>query len=114
MPPAGQVNKDFLKQVFAGEKMLLKKKAVTTIEVPHYDELSVRKLWPQYKKDVEFAKYFPDSFQDGKGPARSYFFAILNTIYPDYLAKIMSHANKMRWTSKAPDTQKSSINITEA
>ena len=46
LPPASQVNKDFLKQVFAGEKMLLKKKAVTTIEVPHYDELSVRKLWP--------------------------------------------------------------------
>ena len=42
--------------------MLLKKKAVTTIEVPHYDELSVRKLWPQYKNDAEFAKYFPDAF----------------------------------------------------
>ena len=62
LPPASQINKDFLKQVFAGEKMLLKKKAVTTIEVPHYDELSVRKLWPQYKNDAEFAKYFPDAF----------------------------------------------------
>ena len=62
LPPASQINKDFLKQVFSGEKMLLKKKAVTTIEVPHYDELSVRKLWPQYKNDAEFAKYFPDAF----------------------------------------------------
>ena len=62
LPPASQINKDFLKQVFSGEKMLLKKKAITTIEVPHYDELSVRKLWPQYKNDAEFAKYFPDAF----------------------------------------------------
>ena len=46
LPPQAHVGKDFLKQVFSGEKMLLKKKAVTTIEVPQYDELSVRKLWP--------------------------------------------------------------------
>ena len=26
----------------------------------------------------------------------------------------MAHSNEMRWTSKAPDTQKSSIKITEA
>ena len=51
LPPASQVNKDFPKQVFAGEKMLLKKKAVTTIEVPHYDELSVKALWPQLAGD---------------------------------------------------------------
>ena len=30
LPPQGHVNKDFLKQVFSGEKMLLKKKAVET------------------------------------------------------------------------------------
>ena len=71
LPPQGHVNKDFLKQVFGGEKMLLKKKAVTTVEVPYYDELSVKRLWPQYKKDPEFAKYFPDVYVDGKGPRGS-------------------------------------------
>ena len=62
LPPQGHVNKDFLKQILSGEKQLLKKNAVTTIEVPQYDELSVRKLWPMYKKDAEFAKYFPDAY----------------------------------------------------
>ena len=62
MPPPQHVGKDFLKQVFSGEKMLLKKKAVTTVEVPFFDELAVKRLWPQLKKDPEFAKYFPDSY----------------------------------------------------
>ena len=42
LPPKNQVNKDFLKQIFTEEKKLLQKRAVTTIEVPRYDELSVR------------------------------------------------------------------------
>ena len=37
------VNKDFLKDVLAGKKELLKKDKVAFIQVPHYDELSVRK-----------------------------------------------------------------------
>ena len=55
--------------MYSGEKHLLKKQAVTTIEVPHYDELSVKRLWPQYKKDPEFQKYFPDVFPGDKGPS---------------------------------------------
>ena len=105
LPPQSHVNKDFLKQVFSGEKMLLKKKAVTVVEVPHYDDLSVKRLWPQYKKDPDFAKYFPDAYVEGKGPSREYFYGILNTMYPEYLGKVMGHANEMRWTSNAPDTQ---------
>ena len=100
--------------MFAGEKQLLKKNAVTTIEVPYYDELSVKRLWPQYKKDPEFQKYFPDAFPGDKGPSREYFFGILNTLYPEYLKKVMAHSNDMRWTAQAPDTQKTTIKITEA
>ena len=48
------VNKDFLKDVLGGKKMLLKKTDVQTIRVPHYDELSVKNLWPMLNKDPEF------------------------------------------------------------
>ena len=113
LPPANQVNKDFLKQVFAEEKLLLKKKAVDPVEVPQYDELSVRALWPQFRTDATFRKYFPDNFADGKGPARQYFFNVLNTLYPDYLKQIMAHANEMRWTAMAPDQLNTSIKISE-
>jgi len=40
-------NKDFLKLVLEGEsKFLLKLKNVKFINVPVYDELSVKKFWP--------------------------------------------------------------------
>jgi len=94
MPPENQVNKDFLKKVFMDEKKLLKKKAVDYISVPHWDELAVNKLWPQMQSDAAFNIYFQDEYPDAKGPCREYFFNILNTTYPDYLAQIMSHASK--------------------
>ena len=46
MPEANVINKDFLKDVLCGKKMLLRQDEVKTISVPFYDELSVKKLWP--------------------------------------------------------------------
>lgn len=62
--------------------------------MPHYDELSVKALWPQFKQDTEFTQYFPDTYPIGKGPPRQYFFDILNTVHPDYLEQVMKHANQ--------------------
>ena len=41
------INKDFLKQVFSEEKKLLEISKVKFINVPHYDELSVKRFWPR-------------------------------------------------------------------
>ena len=64
----------------------MKKKQVDHIAVPHYDELSVKAIWPEFSKDPHFCSFFPAVFPKGKGPPREYFFNILNTLYPDYLA----------------------------
>ena len=45
------------------------------------------------KKDAEFCSYFPSKFPKDKGPSREYFFNILNTLQPEYLAKLMAHAS---------------------
>ena len=60
MPEKPCVTKDFLRDVFSEKKQLFKKSEMKYITVPAYDELSVRRLWPQLKKDAEFAKYFLD------------------------------------------------------
>ena len=99
---------DFLKLVFVEEKRLLHKTEVDPIEVPHYDELSVKALWPQFAKDKNISPYFPDSFAADKGPARKYFFDILNTKEPEYLAKIMAHANEQRMAANSV-TNKSQV-----
>ena len=81
--------------------------------MPHYDELSVRRLWPDLKKDPEFASYFPSVYAQDKGPPRDYFFNIMNTIHPEYLQKIMVHANEERMTAAGQGQQSQSIEITE-
>lgn len=105
------MNKDFLKDVLAGNKMLLKKSEVQPITVPFYDELSVKALWPQFSKDKEFTQYFPDKFPKDKGPPRQYFFDILNTVYPEYLQQIMGHASKQRMAADTGNNLTESIAI---
>ena len=113
MPGEKQVDKDFLKAILANEKKLLKKKSVDYISVPHWAELAVNKLWPQMKTDAAFNIYFQDEYPDVKGPCREYFFNILNTIYPDYLAQIMSHASKMRFSAEGVGQQRHVIRASE-
>ena len=108
-----QFNKDFLKDVFEEKKKLLKKREVNYISVPHWDELAVNKLWPQLKSDAAFNIYFQDEYPDAKGPCREYFFNILNTIYPDYLEKIMSHASKERFSAEGTEQQRHVIKASD-
>ena len=53
------VNKDFLKAVFMEEKGLLKLSEVKFKNVPFYDELAVKKIWPDVQKDSEVMFYMP-------------------------------------------------------
>ena len=87
------MHKDFLKQVIQGEKHLLKKAEVKHVDIPHYEELSVKNIFPLMKNNHRFNQFFPDKFAKGKGPNRDYFFNILATLEPDYLWQIMNHAN---------------------
>ena len=79
--------------------------------MPHYDELSVKNLYPQFSKDAEFMALFPDSYPKGKGPPRDYFFNVLNTMHRDYLEQVIEHANKQRMTSAGEAMQRQSIEI---
>ena len=56
------VNKDFLKAVFMEEKGLLKLSEVKFKNVPFYDELAVKKIWPDVQKDPEVIAVLPCGF----------------------------------------------------
>ena len=82
--------------------------------MPHYDELSVKRLWPSMSKDAKFMQYFPDDFAETKTPSRSYFFNILSTLHHDYLVKITAHANKERHSATGEGMKTESIQISES
>ena len=113
MPDANVVNKDFLKDVLSGKKQLMKKTDVHKIAVPHYDELSVKALWPDVSKDPEFTCYFPDKYPAGRGPPRQYFFDILNTLQPQYLKRVLAHASEQRMAADGADQTGGTIAISK-
>ena len=113
LPDETVVTKDFLKAVLAGRKQLFKKSEIKEIAVPNYEELSVKNLFPMFTKDANFMSFFPDKFPKGKGPPRKYFFDVLNTLQPEYLAQVMSHANKQRMTSEGDKMKTESIEISK-
>ena len=45
------VNKDFLKQILADEKQLLPIAECRSINVPKFDELSVKNIYPLFAED---------------------------------------------------------------
>ena len=85
VPPAKMVNKDFLKQVLIEQKKLLPLSQVKHINVPHYEELSVKKFWPILSADENFLSYMPDPTVEGRLPDRMYFWNVANTVQHKYV-----------------------------
>ena len=96
LPPDWMLNKDFLKEILAGEKALLRLNQVRRISVPMYDELAVIKLWPMMRSDEKLMQYFPKKLAKGRVPDRDYFFNVVNTFQHDYLHQVIEHANNQR------------------
>ncbi len=93
MPGIDRINKDFLRDVFSGKKHLIPRAQLRPISVPEYDELSVKNLWHEVVQDKDFAQYFPSSITEKSLPPREFFFNILNTVQPDYVAALIKHAH---------------------
>ena len=81
--------------------------------MPHYEELSVKALWPQFAGDDLLVRYFPDEYPAGKGPPREYFFNVLHTLYPEFLQRILNHAHEQRMTATGERGKEESIQISE-
>ena len=92
MPQKTMMNKDFLKQVLSGEKRLIELKHVKFINVPVYDELAIKYMYPLAKEEPNLMLYFPDKLPKGRLPDRDYFWNIFNTINEEYVCRLIKHA----------------------
>ncbi len=86
---------------------------VKRINMPSFDEISVKELWPQMQDQHEFMRYFPSKFPRGRVPDKAYFFNIMNTIMEGYVASIIAHANKVRATKSHEAEAVQTIEITD-
>ena len=78
------ITTEYLKQILAGDKKLMKMSEVRHCNPPHYDEISVRELYTPCLELPGMADYFPDKYPKGRSCSRPYFFAILATLHPEY------------------------------
>ena len=113
LPDDHAVTKDFLRDILVGKKHLLQKSAVDYVTVPEYDELSVVALFPTLRSEKEFMQYLPDKYPKGKNPPRDYFFNVLNTVHPEYLAQLMAHASEQRMSAHGAAQKDETIKITQ-
>ena len=111
MPPEKTVNRDFLRQVLKGEKMLLAIADCKFVTIPHYDELGVRHIFEQFRSDEEVMKYLQDEYPKGRYPDRQYFYTILNTVHPEYVKAMIAHANKARFAADGEAQEERVVNV---
>jgi hypothetical protein len=74
------------------------------MEVPHYQEISVKNMYEDALKDELLVKYLPSKEQlSGRLPERDFFFGVLCTLRNQYMKDIVAEAHKARFTVEDGD-----------
>lgn len=96
MPSYKKTSMRFIRNFFKGEKELLKSADVLRFNVPPFEEFSVRSIFEQVREDEDLMRHI-NYYEDIKElPERDYLFAVIGTLYPDYLQNLIQDANNSR------------------
>ena len=77
------------------------------MEVPAYQEISVKNMYADALKDELLVKYLPSKEQlSGRLPEREFFFGIFCTLRNQYMKDIIAEAHKSRYTVAEDDPKK--------
>ncbi len=100
-----------MRDVLSEKKKLMKVNEARYINMPKYDELSVRNIFPKFIDDPLVMMYLQDEYPKDRFPDRQYFFTVLNTVHPDYVRNIIDHANSQRFSAQgqASETQRVAV-----
>jgi hypothetical protein len=104
-----------MRDLLSEAKLCLKQNEVNRMEVPCYQEISVKNLYEDAVKDEVLARYLPSKEQlAGRLPEREFFFGLLCTLKNQYMKDIIADAHKARYTVADDDAKKQGIVISEA
>ena len=71
----------FMRDILSEQKLHLKQNEVNHMEVPAYQEISVKNLYDDAMRDLVLSKYLPTKEQlSNKLPEREFFFGVLCTL----------------------------------
>ena len=104
----------FMRDILSEAKLCLKQNEVNHMEVPCYQEISVKNLYDDAMKDELLSKYLPTPEQlSGRLPERAFFFGLLCTLRNQYMKDIISEAQKARFTVSEDESKRQGIVISE-
>ena len=87
----------FMRDILSEAKLFLKQNELNRMEVPSYQEISVKNLYEDAMKDELLVKYLPSKEQlGGRLPERDFFFGVLCTLRNQYMKDIIADAHKAR------------------
>ena len=80
--PSMRVTKvGFMRDILSDRKLHLKQNEVIRLEIPAYEEISVKNLYPDAMQDPVLSRYLPTKEQlSNKLPERDFFFGVLCTL----------------------------------
>ena len=81
LPSMHGIKVSFMRDVLSEAKLCLKQNEVNRMEVPCYQEISVKNLYDDALKDEVLKKYLPTPERlSGRLPERDFFFGVLCTL----------------------------------
>ena len=85
------------------------------MEIPAYQELSVKKLYADAMKDEVLQMYLPNQEQmSGRLPEKDFFYGVLCTLRKQYMSDIIDAANQKRFKVDQGDDSKAGILISDS
>ena len=71
----------FMRDILSEKKLHLKQNEVIHLDIPAYQELSVKNLYEDAMKDAQLSKYLPSKEQlSNKLPEKEFFFGVMCTL----------------------------------
>ena len=105
----------FMRDIISETKMFLRQNEINRMEVPCYQEISVKNLYTDAMGDELLVKYLPSKEQlSGRLPERDFFFGLMCTLRNQYMKDIIGDAHKARFTVSEDDPKQKGIVISEA
>ena len=97
----------FMKTILSDAKLYLGQNEVNRMEVPCYQEISVKNLYEDAMKKELLARYLPTKVQlFGRLPELEFFFGLLCTLRNQYMKDIIADPLKVRYTVPDDDPKK--------
>ena len=104
----------FIRDILADKKLHLKQNEVIRLEIPNYQELSVKNLYDDAMRDPVLSKYLPNKDQlSNKLPEREFFFGVMCTLRKQYMTDIIAEAQAKRYKIEDGNQDQDGIVLTE-